>query len=498
MSLATALDGALAGLSVSSAQIAIVSRNIANQSNSAATRKIANVVTGYSGLPVVSSISRSSDSALLTKLLSSNSDQSQQSIISNSLTQLQSTIGTATSASTSAYSQSPSVLITQFNSALQTYAAAPQNLAGGQAAIQAAQNLVSGLNSASAAVQNVRLQADQGMAGSVDTINGLLSQFSKLNNQVVSGSQSGADVSDAMDQRDSVLQKLSSQIGITTLTRSNNDVAIYTDSGVTLFDKSARTVTFNPTSDFSASTQGNAVYADGVPVTVSGSPMSIHSGALAGYAAVRDQIAPTYESQLDEVARGLITQFQETDQSGANPAATPQAGLFTNGGSLAVPASGTVVSGLAASIQVSSNAIADPTLLRDGGISTNGQGVYVYNSGRAQGTGTGYTDRLNQLMSNLSQPMTFDTSAKAGPQASVIDYANASASWLGAQVKQASANGSYSATVQSAASTALSNTAGVNLDTELSNMLVLEQSYQASAKLMSAVNMLYTSLFQAA
>ncbi len=142
--------------------------------------------------------------------------------------------------------------------------------------------------------------------------------------------------------------------------------------------------------------------------------MSIHSGALAGYAAVRDQIAPTYESQLDEVARGLITQFQETDQSGANPAATPQAGLFTNGGSLAVPASGTVVSGLAASIQVSSNAIADPTLLRDGGISTNGQGVYVYNSGRAQGTGTGYTDRLNQLMSNLSQPMTFDTSAKAG------------------------------------------------------------------------------------
>ncbi len=122
----------------------------------------------------------------------------------------------------------------------------------------------------------------------------------------------------------------------------------------------------------------------------------------------------------------------------------------------------------------------------------------MYNSGRAQGTGTGYTGRLNQLISNLSQPMTFDSSAGAGSQASVSDYANASASWLGAQVKQASANTTYSATVQSAASTALSNAAGVNLDTELSNMLVLEQSYQASAKLMSAVNTLYTSLFQAA
>ncbi len=225
-------------------------------------------------------------------------------------------------------------------------------LAGGEAAIQAAQNLANGLNGASAAVQNVRLQADQGMASSVDTINSLLSQFTQLNNQIVSGSQSGADISDAMDQRDSVLQQLSGQIGITTVTRSNNDVAIYTDSGVTLFDKSARAVSFDPTSDFSASTQGNAVYADGVPITAQGSPMSIHSGALAGYAAVRDQIAPTYESQLDEVARGLITQFQETDQSGANPPATSQAGLFTNGSSLSVPVFGTAVPGLAATIQV--------------------------------------------------------------------------------------------------------------------------------------------------
>jgi flagellar hook-associated protein 1 FlgK len=498
MSLATALDGAFAGISVTSAQMAVVSRNIANQSNPAATRKIANVVTGYGGLPVVSSISRTADSALSATLLSANSNQSQQSAISNSLTQLQSTLGTASSSNSSSYSQSPSALIEQLSSSLQSYAAAPQNLAGGQAAVQAAQNLADGLNSASAAVQNVREQADQGMASSVTTINNLLSQFTQLNNTIISGSQSGADVSDAEDQRDKVLQQLSGQIGITTVTRANNDVAIYTDSGVTLFDKTARTVTFNPTSDFSATTQGNAVYADGVPITAQGSPMSIHSGALAGLAAIRDQIAPTYESQLDEVARGLINQFQETDQSGSNSPATPQAGLFTNGSSLAVPASGTVVPGLAATIQVSANAIADPTLLRDGGISTNGQGVYVYNSGRAQGTGTGYTTRLNQLISNLSQPMTFDSSAEAGQQASVSDYADASASWLGAQVQQASANTNYSATVQNAASSALSNATGVNLDTELSNMLVLEQSYQASAKLMSAVNTLYTALFQAA
>ena len=52
MSLNTALYGAMAGVSVASAQISIVSRNIANQSNPNASRKIASIVTA-NGLPTV-------------------------------------------------------------------------------------------------------------------------------------------------------------------------------------------------------------------------------------------------------------------------------------------------------------------------------------------------------------------------------------------------------------------------------------------------------------
>ena len=135
-----------------------------------------------------------------------------------------------------------------------------------------------------------------------------------------------------------------------------------------------------------------------------------------------------------------------------------------------------------------------PTLLRDGGISSNGAAPYVYNT---SSDGTGYSTRLTQLISNLSQPMAFDASANAGTQIGVADFAAASASWLGTQVNQASTAASYSKAVQSSATTALSNTTGINLDSELSNMLALEQSYQASAKLLTTVNTLYTSLFAA-
>ena len=490
MDLSTALYGASAGVSNASAQISVVSRNIANQSTPNASRKIANVVT-TNGLPLVVSISQASSSALLTSLLSANSKQSQQSAISTAMTQLEGTLGTSVSDT-----NSPSALIGQLSSALQTYAVSPQSGISAQAAVTAATNLANGLNNASATVQNARGQADSGIADSVTKINNILNQFTQVNQSVVTGTKTGADITDVLDQRNSLLQQLSSQIGITTVTGGNNDLKIYTDSGLTLFDQSPMQVTFQQTPSFTAATQGNAVYVDGVPVTVQGSPFKAQSGALAGLVSVRDSLATTYQSQLDQIASGLITSFQETDQS-ATPTQPAQAGLFADIGSLTVPSTGTVSPGLAERIQVAASvniSSGNPSLLRDGGISSNGAAPYVYNPSPGQ---TGYSDRLNQLVSNLSQSLTFDTSAGAGTQSSVTDYASASASWLGTQASQASNAASYSAAVQSTASTALSNATGVNLDTELSNMLALEQSYQASAKLLSTVNTLYTALFSA-
>ena len=84
MSLSTAFNVANAGLFVASAEIAVVSQNIANQGNSSASRKIANVVT-VNGVPTVASVTRASNAALLKSLLSANGNQAQQSAISNAL-----------------------------------------------------------------------------------------------------------------------------------------------------------------------------------------------------------------------------------------------------------------------------------------------------------------------------------------------------------------------------------------------------------------------------
>ncbi|OBS54496.1 flagellar hook-associated protein FlgK, partial [Methylosinus sp. 3S-1] len=295
------------------------------------------------------------------------------------------------------------------------------------------------------------------------------------------------------DQRDELLNKLSADIGVRTITRANNDMVIYTDSGATLFETTARNVSFTATAGYSASTVGSSVYVDGVPVTGADAAMPIQSGKLQGLTQLRDVVAPQFQNQLDELARGLIVSFAETDQTGGGASAP---GLFTYSDATDVPSVG-IIPGLAGQITVNANA--DPTKggsldrLRDGGISDPGNSAFDYNA-----TGdAGYTDRINQLITALSTPQDFDTTAGVGTNQSVADYASSSIGWLEAQRQQASSSASYQETLVSQTSQALSNATGVNLDDQMSQMLDLENAYSASAKLLAAVDAMYKALFQA-
>ena len=334
MALTLSVDTARSSLSATAEQISVVSRNIARVGDPDATRKTGRLVSGPGAGVSVAGIDRSYNPLLLNSYLNSNSNYQSQTAITTALDQIQSTVDETD------LERSPAALIAKLNSALQSYSATPQNPAVAATVVSAAKDLATALNSASATVTNVRRQADSDIAASVDNINNLLSQFKDLNNQVVKGASQGGDITDVLDSRDAVLKQLSSEVGIRTVTRDNGDMAIYTDSGVTLFDKSPRQVTFQQTQDLSGGATGGAVYADGVPIAGTDHVMAISSGKLAGLVEVRDEIAPSYQSQLDEIARGLIETFAETDQS-ATPTLPPAAGLFTYAGGPGVPPSGT-------------------------------------------------------------------------------------------------------------------------------------------------------------
>ncbi len=486
MSLSVALNTARQALQTTATQIAVSGSNIANANDASRSRKIATPTTDASGAPYVATITRATNDSLLTQYLGANSDTSASAALLDGLDRLQDTVGDTEDGT------SPAAKIADLSSALQAYANAPSDSSLGQAAVSAAQSVASALNSASQTVTDVRNDADAAMADSVDKLNSLLDQFETLNQEIVKATQTGQDATDALDQRDSLLDQISQEIGISVVRRADNDMAIYTDSGVVLFDKTARQVSFTQTSSLAAGTTGNAVYVDGVPVTGDNATMPISSGTLAGLATLRDETAPTYQAQLDEMARGLVESFAESDQSGGG--GTDKAGLFTWSGGPSIPASGTLSSGIAASIKVNSAVVpsegGSTTKLRDGGI--NGT-AYKYNDTGA----ASYSDRLTGLVESLDTPRSFSTASGLDASASLSDFATNSVGWLEDQRQSTSDTADYQSALLDRVSTALSNDVGVNLDDEYAQELQLEQSYQASSKLINLVNDMFQTLLDA-
>jgi len=481
MGLTTATSIAQSSLAAISAEAAVLSRNIAGvNSTGTYSEKTPNLETTVDGGVQLVSISRAQNQALFDSVLSATSASATQSALSGGLTTLQGTVGDPGS------NTSPADQLSNFIDALQSFETTPSDQALASGVVTAAGNLVTTLNTAASTVQQVREQADAGMASSVATINNLLSQFQSVNSQIVQGTATGGDVTDLEDTRDTILTQLSQQVGISTTSGPNNSMSIYTDSGVTLFQSGiASSVTFQPTSTYTAGTTGNAVYIDGVAVTGSSAVMPIQSGTLAGLATLRDSTTVTYQNQLDQIANGLISATAETFNSGGGTITAP--GLFTYTGATGMPTSATGLAGLIeVNPAVDPNQGGNPDLVRDG-INTN------FNTGND----ASYSTQLQNLLTSLQANQTFSASGGIESSGSLSSYTQASVGWLEAQQQNVSNESSYQSTLLTSTTSALSNATGVNLDNEMSKMLDLEQSYSSSAQLMTAINSMFTSLITA-
>lgn len=488
MGLSSTLNIAQSALNTNAALTTLLSRNVAGVNDPAYTRKTANLTTDLSGAAILVSISRESDDTLFGHVLTANSDAAATQALSDGLDRIETTVNlTASAATTSPTTTSPAALLGKFTSALESYESTPDNTAAGQGAVTAANALAASLKAASSTVQGVRAQADSDMAAAVGDVNSLLAQFQTVNDAIVRASGSTDDITDQLDARDKILGALSKDMGITTVSGPKGGMSLYTDGGATLFQGSARTVTFTPTPIYTAGTVGGTVSVDGVPVTGSSSVMPLKSGKIAGLATLRDQTAVGYQDQLDQIAGGLVDAFTETKPDGTGAVQ----GLFTG------IASGTGVTGLAASISVNANA--DPsrggsvTRLRDGGIGSPGVADYNTNTTGA----AAYSAHLTGLVTSLTANRTFSSTSGGVPQGSVADYAASSVSWLEVTRQNASDDANDKGTVATQTAAGLSSETGVNLDDQLSKMLDLEHSYQASAELISTVNNMFSALFSA-
>jgi len=486
MSLTSALSTAQTSLSNYATQTNVVSRNISNASDPNYSRRDAVLTNSLFGAQGVS-IQRAQDTALFVRSITDTSTASAQETLLTGLSDLKNILGG------NDYESSPSVLIATMRDTLATYAAKPAEATLAQMAIADAVTVANGLQDASRAVQTVRYEADKEIGRQVDTLNELLARFETSNNRVYSGTQTGKDVSAELDERESLIKQISSIIGVTQVTRTGNDVALYTSDGVTLFETVARPVEFEPSSGFSASLDGKQVFVDGVPLGAGQGANTTGRGSLQSLLQIRDDYAPAMQTQLDEIARALVVNFAESDQS-AIPALPDMPGLFTWAGGT-VPAGATIEPGIASTLTVNPALIqslgGDPKLLRDGGI--NGA-AYSSNPTGA----TGYSSLLDAHVLALDTPMAFDAAAGLSTSASLMEFSAESIGWLELNRSDAETAAESREASRFRSVEALSSLTGVSLDEEMSMLLELEQAYKASARLITAVDEMLQALLAAA
>jgi len=485
MSLTSALSIAQSALLNTSRQTSILSRNVSEASNPNYSRRSA-VLTSMAPGARITEIRRATDEVLFRHNLASISAWQAQGAVSDGLDTLQLTVNGADNAT------SASTALGKLQEALQLYASMPSNRTLAESAVQSARQMVQSLNQGSAAIQTFRSDTDKEIATAVDDLNRLLADFERVNKEVVAGTRAGRDISDALDQRDTLLKKISEYVPVSTIKRTDNDLVIMTDGGAILFETVPRPVTFAPTAAYSPGASGNAVYIDGVPLAEGSGGNTSASGLIAAKLQLRDQVATGMQRQLDEVARGLITAFAESDPNGTLPDA---AGLFTWSGGPDIPDTGVLIDGLAGSIRINTAVDSaqggNPELLRDGGINGNG---YIHNTDGA----ASFSSLLRSYGEKLDEPMDFDALAGLETTTTLGAFSANAIGWLEGLRKDAASGLESKEALATRTATALSNATGVNVDEEMSLLLELEHSYEATARLIRALDEMLGTLLEAA
>jgi len=342
MSLTQALSSALSGLQVTQANISMVAANVANADTPGYTRKVVNqeATGGTSSIGVrVSDIQREIDLYIQKQLRVENAGASYADTRAQMYSQLQEIYGQP-GADTSLES-----VYNSFTSALQTLATSPDDPGARTAVVNSAQLLAQQLNQLSNSVQGLRANAELSINDAVNQANEAMKQIASLNQQIAASTPGDSSTAALLDARDSYVDQLSKLMDVNVLSGDNNQVSIFTSSGIQLVGTQAAQLSFDAVGTMTPASQWSANPAQRGVGTItlippSGTPVdliqnrSIRSGTIAAYLQMRDQDLVQAQNQLDALAAGIAQALSDKTTAGTAVNPAPQNGFDVDIGGL--------------------------------------------------------------------------------------------------------------------------------------------------------------------
>lgn len=343
------------------------------------------------------------------------------------------------------------------------------------------QSLTDGINRVGSGITQMREQADQKIAGSVQVLNANLKEIDRLNDEIVRTRKGTGEVSGLFDQRQQLIDKVSGMVPLRQLSREGGRVALISTQGELLLDHRPREIGFVPATVISAKMSlGNGALSgltiDGEPISGSGGVGNLSGGSIGALFAIRDEIAPNAQVKIDEFAADLMQRL--ADPARDDTLAIGDDGLVVAGN----PSDPDLPIGLATTLRVNANILpstGDPTRLRNGlGAGTAGP--------------VGDATRLNNWLAALSEPQPL--AATSSTQKSVGHLNTITADFSQMRILKEDDLGRSTAIRASYREREAAQ--GVDTDQEMQNMLRLEKAYAANAKVIQVVDTLMSRLLE--
>ena len=235
--MADLMNVGVSGLLAFQRALSTTSHNIANVSTPGYSRQIAELMTrqadvsgsGYIGNGVdVSTVTRSYNDFIASQVRSSSSSLSYFTSMSTQANRINNLLGDSTTGLTAS--------LQGFINAVQGVANTPTSIPARQTLLSQAESLTQRLRSFDANLQSFDAQVNSQIDTEASTITQLAQNIAQLNQQIVSarGQSGGQPPNDLLDQRDRLIDELSTHLNVSTVQQSDGSMNVFVGSGQNL------------------------------------------------------------------------------------------------------------------------------------------------------------------------------------------------------------------------------------------------------------------------
>jgi flagellar hook-associated protein 1 FlgK len=339
--------------------------------------------------------------------------------------------------------------------AIESLSVQPDDMAIRENVIGAATNVAETIQRTDRYIVENQQEADQRLGAAVENANEILAQLAQINQEIAGVEAGGQEASSLRDQRGRLLDRLGELVEVRAVEGTDGQVSVYMDStGDTLL---SRTTAHPLQMEFDAQGFRHVTASRGGEVV--DLSQKIRSGKIGGYLKARDDDLAGYREQLDTLASAIIDEFNAIHRSGFDLNGDPGMALFQPDPPAAHAA---------AAIRVNAAIKQDARLL-------------------ATGDAPGEPGNNKTALALLELR---EKNLAALSDRSLTDYSADLISAVGTDHASVAASQEASETIVDSLESKRKSISGVSLDEEAADLARWQQSFDAAARYLQAVNRL--------